>query len=334
MVREYTRRMKAEGKPIPAKGIGAAHYAGPAFEAPDVEDDALLDGDTAREAVAALRSYAGKPGQPFFLAVGFSNPHVPWVAPKKYFDLYNPQDLKLPENAFPPKGAPAFAAQTGADFTWYAGVPENGKPDAEYGRRCLHAYLAAISYVDAQVGRLLAALEETGLAETTAVVFWGDHGYYMGEHGWWGGKHNNYEGATRVPLIVAVPGQKAAGRKTDALVELVDLYPTLADTCRLPAPQGTEGTSFKPLLDDPGRAWKKAAFSWYPKGGRMGVAMRTDRHRYVEWSDKSGAVAAVELYDHQSNPHENLNVADRAENKRLLEELRARMRAGWAGARP
>jgi arylsulfatase A-like enzyme len=322
--------LQASGKPLPGKGEGSPFYAGPAFEAPDVADDALLDGDTAREAVLALRELARSPDRPFFLAVGFHNPHVPWVAPKRYWDLYREEDIPLPSNPYPPRNAPPFAARSGDDFYWYGNVPKDRKITPELGRRCIHGYLAAISYVDAQVGRLLVALQETGLAERTVVALWGDHGYYMGEHGWWGGKHNNYEGATRAPLIVAVPGQKTAGRRTAGLVSFVDIYPSLVEICALPMPEGLEGRSFKPLLDDPTSPGKTAAFSWYPRGRYLGTAMRTDRYRYVEWKDKKGDVAARELYDHERDPAENENVAGREDARPIIEELGRRLRGGWS----
>lgn len=325
MVRRYVAEQKAKGVQIPQRGQGAAVYAGPPFDAPEVADDELLDGDTAREAVGVIGELAKRPDQPFFLAVGFSNPHVPWVAPRKYWDLYRSEDIKLPDNRFAPKNAPAFAAQSGADFFWYAGTPQDRQVSAEYGRQCLHGYLAAISYIDTCVGRLLDAVEQNGLAGNTVIVFWGDHGYYMGEHGWWGGKHNNYEGATNAPLIVSVPGMKAAGKRADGLVEFVDIYPTLVELCGLSMPKGPQGQSFKPLLDDPSRTGKQAAFSWYPKGGFLGKAMRTERYRYVEWTDKSGKVAHVELYDHEVDPQENENVAVKEENRQVLERLRRMM---------
>jgi iduronate 2-sulfatase len=245
------------------------------------------------------------------------------VAPKKYWDLYDPQSIRLPDNQYAPKNAPAFAARSGDDFYWYGNVPKDRKITPEFGRRCLHGYLAAVSYVDAQVGRLLDTLAETGLTQNTVVVFWGDHGYYMGEHGWWGGKHNNYEGATRAPLIVAVPGQESRGAKCDALVEFVDIYPSLAEICGLPQPEGTEGRSFRPLLDNPQDDLKDSASSWYPKGGYQGVALRTDRWRFVEWR-KAGEPNVYELYDHQADPQENENLANRPERADLLKDL-ARM---------
>jgi len=324
-VEKRREALLAAGEPIPKQGENAPFYGGPAFEAPDLADDDLLDGDTVRESIEAMRELARKPEQPFFLAVGFANPHVPWVSPKKYWDLYRREDIPLPENNYAPRNAPAFAAQSGSDFYWYGNVPKDRKILPAFGRECLHGYLAAISYVDAGVGRLLDELDRLKLRDNTIVVFWGDHGYYMGEHGWWGSKHNNYEGATRAPLIVAVPGQKAAGQHTRALVEFVDIYPSLVELCGLPLTAGLEGKSFVPLLTDPQQPWKSAAFSEYPKGGHQGTAMRTDRYRYVRWIDKQGQVAAVELYDSQTDPAENENVAGKLENKALLEELAKQM---------
>jgi arylsulfatase A-like enzyme len=318
---------KQSGKQPPQKGEGSIGYATPAFEAPEVGDEDLLDGDTAREGVAALQDFAKKPDQPFFLAVGFANPHVPWVAPKKYWDLYDPAKIPMAPNQFPPQNAPDFAAQSGADFYWYGNVPKDRKLSEDFKHQCLHGYLAAISYIDAQVGRLLDTLDKTGLAENTLVILWSDHGYYMGEHSWWGGKHNNYEGATRATLILALPGQKVRGAKTDALVEFVDIAPSLTELCGLPAEKGFEGRSFVPLLADPKASVNEAAFNWYPKGGYLGCALRTDRWRYVEWVNADRQIAARELYDEQNDPQENENIADRTENRDTLATLEAKMRA-------
>ncbi len=327
MVAQRRAALQATGQPIPQKGEHAPFYGGPAFEAPDLADDDLSDGDIGREAVAALGELA-KGTDPFFLAVGFHNPHVPWVAPKKYWELYRAEDLKLPENFYAPHDAPAFAARSGDDFYWYGNVPKDRQITPQFGRQCLHGYLAAVSYVDAQVGRLLAAVDECGLAQNTVIVFWGDHGYYMGEHGWWGGKHNNYEGATRAPLIVAVPGQQHAGCSTRALVDFVDIYPSLVEICHLPAPVGTEGRSFRANLEDPQLAGKPAAFSWYPKGGYMGAAMRTDRWRFVRWT-KAGQEPVYELYDHQQDPAENQNLAQRAEFQSVIRDLESHLLASF-----
>lgn len=324
VVAKFLADAKASGTTLPQKGKGSRTSAVPAFEAVDCGDDDLLDGDCATNAIAQLRDHAKTPDKPFFLAVGFANPHVPWISPKKYWDLYDRSKLPLATNEFLPKGAPDFAATSGQDFRWYANVPQGDLPEP-FKRECLHGYFAAISYVDAQVGRLLAALDETGLAKNTIVVFWSDHGYYMGEHTWWGAKHNNYEGATRNCLIVSQPGMKHAGEKTDALAQSVDLAPTLTELCGLPANDGFQGRSLKPVLENPAATVNDAAFSWYPKEGWLGTAMRTDKWRFVEWT-KSGQEAVRELYNQVNDPQNNLNVADKSEHAQVIESLSKRLR--------
>ncbi|MDZ4684706.1 MAG: sulfatase [Planctomycetaceae bacterium] len=316
---DEAKGIKRQGR---AKGVG--FYAGPAFEVVESADDDLLDGDCAANAIAQLREHAQHPTRPFFLAVGFANPHVPWVAPRKYWELYDRAQLPLATNAFLPQGAPAFATTPAQDFRSYANVPDGELPEP-FQRECLHGYLAAISYVDAQVGRLLAVLDETGLAQNTIIVFWSDHGYYMGEHTWWGMKHNNYEGATRNCLIIAQPEMRHAGAKTDALAQSVELAPTLTELCGLPAHAGFEGRSLKPVLDNPAATVNDAAFSWYPKEGWLGVAMRTDQWRFIEWT-KLGQPPVRELYNMIHDPQNDLNVADKPEHAPVLAALGKRLR--------
>ncbi len=327
-IAKFIADAKASGVEIPQRGKGSRGSQIPPFESVDCGDDDLLDGDTSVNAIAQLREHAKHPDRPFLLAVGYANPHVPWIAPKKYFDLYDPAKLPLAKNEFLPKGAPAFAATSGADFYWYKGVPPvpGDQLPESFKRACLQGYFAAISYVDAQVGRLLGALEETGLAKNTVVVFWSDHGYYMGEHTWWGAKHNNYEGATRNCLIIAMPGQKTAGEKTDSLAQAVDLAPTLADVCGLPPNEGFQGRSLKLILDDPKATVNSGSFSWYPKAGYLGVTMRTDKWRYVEWT-KPGAPTERELYNIVHDLQNDQNVADKPEHAKVIESLSKQLRA-------
>ncbi len=317
-----------------AEGANVSRVRGLPFEAPDVADDYLNDGWTAGRAIEVLKARKGK-AEPFFLAVGFVKPHLPFVAPKKYWDLYDPSRLPVADSSDPPKDAPRFAPQLGGELRAYHGIPKNGPVPKETARKLVHGYYAAVSYMDAQLGRVLDALKEQGLAGDTVVILWGDHGWHLGDHGMWC-KHTNYERATRAALVMSVPGQKAAGQTTDALVEFVDVYPTLAGVCGLPRPDGVEGHSFAPLLDDPKRPWKAAAFSQYPRGGGpavgplMGYAVRTDRHRYVEWRKRDGSdVVARELYDHRNDPQEDRNVAGEAANKGVVEKLAKQLAAGW-----
>ncbi len=307
-------------------------------EAPEVEDEYLNDGATAKRAIELLRMNKEK-GQPFFLAVGFLKPHLPFVAPKKYWDLQDAAKLPKPGPAERAKDAPAFAPQNGGELRAYLGMPKTGPiPDAD-ATKLVHGYYAAVSYMDAQVGKVLDELKSLGLDGNIVVVLWGDHGWHLGDHGIWC-KHTNYEKATRAALVVRSPRQKTTGKSTKSLVEYVDIYPTLAELCGLPLPAHLEGHSFAKLLDDPNAMGKTAAFSQYPRGGKetgplMGYAMKTDRYRYVEWRDrKTGEVKATELYDHDADPNEDANVAGSPANGALLQQLASRMKAGWKDAAP
>ena len=312
---------------------------GPAFEGADVPDDTFTDGQNAKLAVATLGVMA-KQQQPFFLALGFSKPHLPFVAPKKYWDLYDPAKIQLAPNKFRPKEAPDYAIQPGGELRNYHGIPEGSIPD-DLARQLKHGYYAAISYMDAQLGLVLDELDRLDLAKNTIVVLWGDHGWKLGEHDAWC-KHSNAENDTNGALLLSVPGMKHAGAKATGLVEFVDIYPTLAELAGLPLPAHLEGLSFKPVLDHPTRPWKPAAFSQYPRPGNsatggiplMGYSMRTERYRFTVWlhRDDPGKVADIELYDHQIDPQENLNVAKSPAHRELLEQLMAQWRGGWQGA--
>ena len=312
---------------------------GPAFEGADVPDDTFTDGQNAKLAVATLGVMA-KQQQPFFLALGFSKPHLPFVAPKKYWDLYDPAKIQLAPNKFRPKDAPDYAIQPGGELRNYHGIPEGSIPD-DLARQLKHGYYAAISYMDAQLGLVLDELDRLDLAKNTIVVLWGDHGWKLGEHDAWC-KHSNAENDTNGALLLSVPGMKYAGAKASGLVEFVDIYPTLAELAGLPLPAHLEGLSFRPVLDHPTRAWKPAAFSQYPRPGNsatggiplMGYSMRTERYRFTVWlhRDDPGKVADIELYDHQTDPQENLNVAKSPAHRELVEQLMAQWRGGWQGA--
>jgi iduronate 2-sulfatase len=303
---------------------------GPAWECCDVPDNYYADGATADHAIEDLRQIKDKP---FFLAVGFLKPHLPFVAPKKYYDLYKESDLHLATNPFPPKDCPEYALAHWGELRAYRGMPKSGPVSDQQALELIHGYYAATSYTDAQVGRVIAELDRLGLRDNTVIVLWGDHGWQLGEHGEWC-KHTNFEVACRSPLIISAPGQKHEGAKTENLAEFVDIYPTLCELCGLPAPDGLEGTSLVPVMEDPKRPWKKAAFSQFPRKGLMGHSIRTDRYRYTEWADHGEPPAARELYDHKIDPDENVNIANLPESKALVEELSKMLAAGWKGARP
>ncbi len=271
------------------------------LKVPDVADDYLNNGWTAQRASAILKARKGQK-EPFVLAVGFIKPHLSFVAPRKYWDLYEADKPPAAESSKPPQGAPAFALTNSAELRAYHDIPATGPIPPDTAKKLVHGYCAAVSYMDVQVGRVLDALKDHGFADNTVIILWGDHGWHLGDHGMWC-KHTNYEQATRAPLVMSRPDQKAPGRTTEALVELIDIYPTLVEVCGLPRRQGVEGHSFAPLLDDLTQRWKAAAFSSYPRstkdtGPLMGYAIRTDRYRYVEWRKRTnGEVVARELYD-------------------------------------
>ncbi len=318
-VKEYEKTVQPADNDKPAKGVkggkGPKGPKGPAFEISAKSDDELPDGFTAAEAVKRLHALKAK-GEPFFLAVGFLKPHLPFVAPKKYWDLYDPAKIPGPAIDHLPEGAPEFAGHENGELHAYANVPQGNPIPEDLARTLRHGYYACTSYTDAQVGRLLDALDKEGLADNTVIVLWGDHGWQLGDHGLWH-KHTNFELAARVPLLISVPGQKTAGQKCDAPVEFVDIYPTLADVCGLPVPSGLDGISLKPWIETPAAPAAKVAISQYPRyneltGKRplMGYSIRDARWRLTLWRDRKNAeIVATELYDEQNDPTETKNVA-------------------------
>jgi iduronate 2-sulfatase len=344
---------------------------GPAWEGADVPDSEYQDGRVADGAIATLRELKAKGDQPYFLGVGFIKPHLPFVAPKQYFDLYDPAKLTLTTTPNPPKDAPTIARHSSFELRTRTLVPASGPIDEPTSRELLRAYYACVSFVDAQIGRVLAELDAQGLRENTIIVVWGDHGWHLGEYGIWG-KATDYEIATRVPLIVWTPDMAKRGEKTRSLTEFVDVYPTLCDLCGLPKPAALEGRSFVDQLKDPAAPGKDAAFSQFPSpalrewaarplspamrgtffgpviadveatlkqehGPRynadlfdnhvMGYSIRTDQYRLTAWLDDRDRAAeplAIELYDHQADPHETVNIAKT--NPETVKTLMLRLR--------
>ncbi len=319
---------------------GGVNSRGPAFESADVPDNFYLDGKVAELAVSTLQDISKKK-EPFFLAVGFAKPHLPFVSPKKYWDLYDPAKIELAPNKFRAKDSPDYAILPGGELRNYYGIPTTSIPD-DLARQLKHGYYAAISYTDAQVGKVLDELDRLDLRKNTIVVLWGDHGWKLGEHDAWC-KHSNSENDTNAALILSVPGTKTAGAHSNSFVEFVDVYPTVADLAGLPLPKHLEGVSFKPLFDEPNRPWKQAAFSQYPRtpgqtkgDALMGYSMRTERYRLTVWvaRDDHTKIDAIELYDELYDPQENTNIAKDPKNGELVEKLMAQWRKGPAGALP
>jgi arylsulfatase A-like enzyme len=309
----------------------------PAYEGTeDVPDDTYDDGQIAKTGVGLIEELAPK-DDPFFIAVGFKKPHLPFVAPKKYWDLYDRSKFKPHHLTERPKGSPHYHHQPGWElrnaYTGFAGLGEKEAVPDEEAITLIHGYHACVSYTDAQVGKLLDALEASGEADNTIVILWGDHGWHLGDHGMWC-KHTNYEQSTRSPLII-VDGRakKACGDKASVPVEFVDIFPTLCDLAGIPALEALEGVSLVPVLSDPEEVVKEVAVSQFHRtvSGRivMGYAYRDKRYRLIEWEDNKfreggirGPVIDVELYDYVADPEETRNLAKDPAYKDVLEDMR------------
>lgn len=293
-------------------------------ESADVPDDRYDDGSTALEAIRRIEDASKKPGTPFFIAVGFIRPHLPFVAPKKYWDMHDPSAIALAAIREAPKDAPAYAPQYGGELRNYADLPKSGSiPDAMQ-RHLIHGYLAATSYMDAQFGLVLDALDRLSLRSNTIVVFWGDHGWHLGDHGMWC-KHTTYEQATRIPLLISAPGYPTG--KSQAFIESVDLYPTLCELAGIPQPDGLDGKSQVQVLSRKSDSVRDHAIQVYPRNRQgtqvLGRAIRTSRYRMVQWMPIAGdeSDAEYELYDYQNDPLETINVANTQTS--ILKDLKA-----------
>lgn len=299
----------------------------PAWGAFDVKDDEFRDGKTAKRSVEVLEEIQNRR---FFLAVGFSKPHLPFYAPRKYHELYKNENFSLPSSDSLPNNAPAIVNGKLGWIREFQDIPDEGTLSDEKILELIRGYAAATSYMDAQVGRVLDQLDALRLTEKTVVVLAGDHGFHLGEHGKWR-KNTLFEVSLRSPLIVSVPGQTHAGVKTDALAELVDIYPTLCDACQVPILSQLEGLSLMPTIEQPTHPSKTAAFSQLRRGGKAST-IRTERYRYTEWGQNGSR--GVELYDYETDPGETVNVAGLPENTELVAHLSERLHAGWQAALP
>lgn len=336
--RSWDEEVRESGKtPPPEEVLRGGKSLGPKGHSFDwamlkTGDAGMPDGKVARKTVEWMEQLAQE-GKPFFLGAGFRRPHAPYAAPKKYFDLYPLGKIPLP------KTSPAeFQLLLPAALNHEP--PDKPLSDLEV-RQYLAAYYASTTFMDAQLGVLLDAMDRLRLWDNTVVVFFGDNGYHLGEHGGLWHKNSLFEESARIPLIVAAPSRDANGKRSPRLVELVDLYPTLAELCGLKPHANLEGTSFVPLLDNPKRPWKLGAFTMQGRGKErteaakdiefLGKSVRTERWRYTEWDDgKQGA----ELYDERKDPRELENLAEDTKHARTRAELQKLLRDGWRGSLP
>lgn len=330
--------LKQKGWKNSALGESGGKGKGAAWEAADVPDEGYPDGQLARLAIEKLTGLK-RGGKPFFLAVGFFKPHLPFNAPKRYWDLYDPEAFELKDNGLRVKGVSEHAHHSHRELGGYRDLPKDEHLDAATARTLRHGYHACVSYTDAQIGKLLAALDQLDqldLASNTLVVLWGDHGWSLGEKDRWG-KGTNFERDTRVPLLIRTPGLQAPGAAASGLVELVDVFPTLAELASLPAPQGLDGRSLVPLLAHPPSPGRQAVLSQFARPFTastpeiMGYSLRTATHRYTRWITwPARQLVAEELYDYTTGPstrHEGAfwieeeNLAPLPEHSAILKAL-------------
>ena len=321
-VTEYANPMEGGEK---RKG-GKAAKKGPAYEVSPKSDEQLPDGAVAVEAVKRLAALKAA-GKPFFFGVGFVKPHLPFVAPKKYWDMHDPEKIPGPAFVTYPDGTPDFVGHTNGELHAYPGTPKENPIPEDFAKILRQGYNACVSYTDAQIGKVLDALDKEGLADSTVIVLWGDHGWQLGEHGLWH-KHTNFEIAARAPLLIALPKTATAGEHCAAPVEFVDVYPTLADVCGLAVPQGLAGMSLKPYLENPDAPMQKPAISVYPKsskdhgGALMGYSVRNERWRCTFWRKRNAAdIGFIELYDEQNDPNETVNLSTKPEHADVIAAL-------------
>lgn len=325
---------------------------GPAWEAADVHDSLYYDG-AQNELTKKTLTRLAKMDQPFYMGLGYFRPHLPFTAPKKYWDLYDPLDIPLAANPEIPIGAPLLSMNSMYELRHYDGFGHIGHPTSDFrmsedtARILKHGYYASVSYVDALIGQLVDHMKEIGIYENTIIIVWGDHGWKLGDHNSWG-KMTNYNIDLQVPMIIRAPNQQNPGAQTFAMTELVDIFPSLLDLAQIDVPDYMQGTSFVPLLENPDREWKSAAFSQFHRrprvsadGGRyMGYSINTPEYHYIEWytwdhqAGERGEYVTAELYDRLSDPTEKMNIASSEESAPIVENLAEQLKAGWRNAVP
>ncbi|MEZ5040823.1 MAG: sulfatase [Saprospiraceae bacterium] len=325
---------------------------GPAWEAADVHDTMYYDGAQTALAKQTLTRLS-KTNTPFYLGLGYFRPHLPFAVPKQYWDMYDPDKMPLAANQEIPENAPLHAMNSMYELRHYDGFQHIGHPTSSYRmsedtvRILRQGYYASVSYIDALLGDLIAHMKMLGIYENTIIIIWGDHGWKLGDHNSWG-KMTNYNIDLKVPVIIRYPNQENPGAQTNAITELVDLFPSLCELAGLEIPDYMQGTSFVPLLKNPSLPWKRAAFSQFhrrPKvsadGKRyMGYSLNTQKYHYIEWytwDEKTGTrgeLKSTELYDSENDPHETINIAQMPTLSEVNKALSKQLAEGWRKALP
>ncbi len=317
-------------KYVKPENLSGNGWKASAMERAHVHDALYVDGRVTQTALQLLEELKDST---FFMAVGFRRPHLPFSAPEKYWEWYDPEEIPLPEITSFLSDVPKYGQHEWPELRGYTDIPSEGLLDTELTRKLRHGYYASTSYVDALIGNLLQKLKELELEQRTVIVLWSDHGFHLGEKGLWA-KTTNYELDTRIPMIISAPGQMHPGSRVGAIVESVDLYPTIVELAGFEIPAHLAGKSLKPLMDDPSYTWNKPAISQFPwpwtgpvRQGRvppevMGYSLRTAEYRYIQWNAfESGDILAVELYDHRNDPDESVNLSQDVNYQETLREL-------------
>jgi iduronate 2-sulfatase len=325
---------------------------GPAWEAADVHDTMYYDGAQTELAKRTLTRLS-KMNQPFFMGLGYFRPHLPFAVPKRYWDMYYPDEMPLATNQQIPDGAPIYSMNSMYELRGYDGFKHIGHPASGYkmpedtARILRQGYYASVSYVDALIGDLIAHMKKLGIYDNTIIVIWGDHGWKLGDHNSWG-KMTNYNVDLKVPVIIRAPDQNKRGVQTNAMIELVDLLPSLCELAGIEIPGYLQGTSVVPLMENPDREWKTGVFSQFHRrpqesadGHRyMGYSLNTNKYHYIEWyawdniTGTKGEFKSTELYDLEKDPYETVNIAGTWEMKEIINGLSAQLEAGWRRALP
>lgn len=325
---------------------------GPAWEAKNVHDTMYYDGSQNELAKKTL-SRLSKQKKPFYMGLGYFRPHLPFAVPKKYWDIYDSKKIPLAANLDVPINAPNHTMNSMYELRHYDGFNQIGHPQSDYrmdentSRKLKHGYYASVSYVDALLGNLFSHMKKIGLYENTIIILWGDHGWKLGDHNSWG-KMTNYNIDLKVPMIIRYPNQENRGSQTFEITELIDMFPSLCELAEIKVPDYMQGTSFVPLIKNPKRSWKKAAFSQFhrrPKvsadGKRyMGYSINTKEYHYIEWyswfhkTGIRGKLKSIELYDSKNDPNETINIAQNQKLSKVIKELSIELNEGWKKATP
>lgn len=337
LIRKRLENLKAQGyTPEDLKDRAIIRKAqGPAVEAVDGEDDIYGDGKVVNKAIEYLNNMDTE--RPFFLGVGLIAGHTPFMAPKRYWDLYDRIQLQLPENLEVPEGSPEWVEGDSEPAQYYTqnGYEKPWRASREQSLELLHGHYATISYIDVQVEKLITALKQNGFYQNTIIILTSDHGFSDGEHGYWG-KHNVWDTSFQVPLLLKIPGMSHQGMQIDALTEHVDIYPTLCALCGIPKPDFLEGISMVPLIENSNNPWKKAVFAhrkhmWHDRLQVYDIAntVRTHTRRFTVYLDEKGDELYTELFDYEKDPYETTNFAQNPDYEAIVNEMRHLLNTGW-----